>query len=146
MNKPYLDPTRTYTQLSADTVFPFEAIDQFKAWHDAAMNALKLKDEKIAKLESTIRHMDQDSQESCTRLPYALSDLQEARKQLEEAHKGLIEARIQMEELSKLSMRLQLEVGRLQRELSERQIPFPYTKFWWQTTTTSDGTGGSNGK
>ncbi len=146
MNKPYLDPTRTYTQLSADTVFPFEAIDQFKAWHDAAMNALKLKDEKIEKLESTIRHMDQDSQESRTRLPYALSDLQEARKQLEEARKGLAEAQTQMEELSKLSMRLQLEVGRLQRELSERQIPFPYTKFWWQTTTTSDGTGGSNGK
>lgn len=146
MNKPHLDPTRTYTQLSADTIFPFEAIDQFKAWHDAAMNALKLKDEKIEKLESTIRHMDQDSQESWTRLPYALSDLQEARKQLEEARKGLLEAQTQMEELSKLSMRLQLEVGRLQRELSERQIPFPYTKFWWQTTTTADETGGSNGK
>jgi len=130
-----LDPTRTYTKLPPDAVFPFEAIDQFKAWHDSAMNALKLKDQKIEQLESRIRHLDEDTRDNWTRLPYVLQDLEEARKQLAEARSGLAEALAQMEEMSKAAMRLQLEVGRLQQELSSRQIPFPYTKFWRNTDT-----------
>lgn len=76
------DPTRTYTKLSSDTVFPFDQIEQFKAWHDAAMTALRIKDEKIRDLENRLQETAEDTQDSWAQLPYALKDLEEARKQI----------------------------------------------------------------
>jgi len=111
--KPYLDPTRTYTQLAPDVVFPFEAIDQFKAWHDAVMNALKLKDEKIQQLESHIRRLEKDDRGQ---------DLEAVSRLLDEARRDMLGAQIHIGEMNEISKQLQVELGKLRRQLESAGV------------------------
>ncbi len=118
------DPTRTYTKLAPDTVFPFDQIEQFKVWHDAAMTALRIKDQKIEQLESVVRHMEQDNQDTWTKLPYLIQDLQAARQQIESLTKELAE--------------LQRQSAELQRNLLR---PYPTAPFPWPQPWISHNTG-----
>lgn len=85
------DPTRTYTKLSSDTVFPFDQIEQFKAWHDATLVALQIKDEKIRDLESQLKRLAENNQDTWTRLPYLLEDLKVAKQEIANLTKELAE-------------------------------------------------------
>jgi septal ring factor EnvC (AmiA/AmiB activator) len=118
------DPTRTYTKLAPDTVFPFDQIEQFKSWHDAAMAAMRIKDQRIQDLESRLKQLEANNEDSSARGLFLLEDLKVASEQIERLTKELAE--------------LQRQSAELQRNLL---MPYPTAPFPWPQPWISHNTG-----